>query len=293
MLMKKTLTLILAIVLVLTMPVCAFANSNNVVVSSQAPVLNSISFKNADIQGVFDPYVYEYGITLADPSVTPTLDDYEINGDANIFVTYKTDLAGRQTGVIATLKFANGTVTYTFNYLNTASSTVNSNNNLAMVACELCEVYPALNQTDTKYTLYIPNDLTEINLSVATEDVGAHCSVPGTITIGDEKELDIPLTVIASDSTAKSYTFSVKRLDKTCQEVRDEMAQDDFTSLVEKQLTVQKTETAIIAGCAVGGLILLAILIKVVKRLTVKVSDSDESEFFEILATEQEESDEK
>ncbi len=293
MLMKKTLSFILTLMLVLTMPICVFANSNNVVVSSEAPVLNSISFKNADIDGAFDPYVYEYGVTLADPSVTPTLNTYEINGDANIFVTYKTDLAGRQTAIIATLKFANGSVIYTFNYLNPASSTVNSNNRLAMVACELCEVYPALNPTDTKYTLFIPSDLTEINLSVATEDVGAHCTVPGTITIGDKQELEIPLTVIASDSTVKNYIFSVKRLDKTCDEVREEMAQEDFTSLVEKQITVQKTETAIVIGCAIGGIILLAILIKVVKRLTVKVSDADESEFFEILATEQEESDEE
>lgn len=289
MLMKKTLTFILTMVLVLTMPICAFANSNNVVVSSQAPMLNSISFKNATIEGEFNPYTYEYGVTLADPSVTPTLNNYEINGEANIFVTYKTDLAGRQTGIIATLKFANGSVIYTFNYLNSATSTVNSNNNLAMVACELCEVYPALNPADTKYTLYIPSDLTEINLTVATEDVGAHCAVPGTITIGEEKELDIPLTVIASDSTAKAYTFSVKRLDKTCQEVRDEMAQDDFTSLVEKQMTVQKTETAIVIGCAVGGIILLAILIKLVKRLTVKVSDVDDVAFFETLEPEKDE----
>lgn len=293
MIMKKTLSFILALMIILTLPVCAFANSSNVVVSSQAPVLNSISFKNAEIDGVFDPYVYEYGVTLADPSVTPTLNAYEINGDANIFVTYNTDLAGRQTGIIATLKFANGTVIYKFNYLNPASSTVNSNNRLAMVACELCEVYPALNATDTKYTLYIPSDLTEINLSVATEDIGAHCDVPGTITIGDEQELEIPLIVIASDSTVKNYTFSVKRLNKTCQEVRDEMAQEDFTSLVEKQMTVQKTETAIVIGCAVGGIILLAILIKVVKRLTVKVSDVDESEFFEIVADQQKENEEE
>lgn len=293
MLMKKTLNFILSLILAMALPLCAWANSNNVVVSSQAPVLNSISFKNATIEGEFNSHTYEYGVTLADPTVTPTLNDYQISGDANLFVTYKTDLTGRQTGIIATLKFANGSVIYTFNYLNSATDTVNSNNNLAMVACELCEVYPALNDTDTKYTLYIPSDLTEINLTVATEDIGAHCAVPGTITIGDQQELEIPLTVIASDSTAKTYTFSVERLDKTCEEVRQEMAQPDFTSLVEKQMSVQKTGAAIVIGCAVVGIILLAILIKVVKRLTVKVSDIDETEFFDILVEKtEEESDE-
>lgn len=257
-----------------------------IALAEDVPALKSISFTNAKIDEKFSPDVYEYGITLDDPNVTPTIEKYSIDGKGEIFVTYNTDEAKHQNGIAVTLEYENGTVIYTFNYSNQTKLKPNANNNLALLDCHLGEVYPVLNEDTTDYKLYIPSDMTEIRLTAITDDTSAICEVPSSIKLNADQEPTITVTVTASDATTKVYSFRVKRLDKTMAEVEKEMAQPEFTSLVQGELFYQKPEFVIILCSVAGGIILLAVLIILSKRMTVKISDDDEVEFFSTLQEE-------
>lgn len=245
------------------------------------PTLNSISFKNAHIQEEFSPYAYEYSLVLDNPQATPTLENYSINGSADIFVTYNTDESKHQTGISVTLQFDNGSVIYTFSYINAAVYAESSNNFLKSAGCNLGEVYPAVNDSDTDYKLYIPSDLTEITLTAATQEVSAVCEVPGTVTLNSDQEPTLTISVTASNGETRVYNFKVKRLKKSSSEIRAEMAEPGFKSIVEGELFYQQPVFAISIISAAGGLLLLAVFIAAAKRLTVTVGDDDEVEYFD------------
>lgn len=254
-----------------------------VAMAEDAPALKSISFTNAKIDQKFSSDVYEYGLTLDDATITPMIEKYSIDGKGEIFVTYNTDEAKHQNGIAVTLEYGNGTVIYTFNYTNPPSYEPNANNNLAKLECHLGEVYPALNESTTDYKLYIPSDMTEIRLTAITDDTSAVCEVPSSIKLNTDQEPTITVTVTASDATTKVYSLRVKRLDKTMTEVEAEMNKPDFVSLVQGELFYQKPEFVITLCGVAGGLVLLAILIIISKRTTVKVHDDDEVEFFSTI----------
>lgn len=281
--MKKALSIIISAIILFSVyaPLLSFAAESATEEINNNPVLNSISFKNAVIEESFSPYTYEYGIMLEDPTVTPTLEDYEINGEANIFVTYNLDETKHQTGIIVTLQFENGSTIYTFNYINALPYNVNSNNLLAQASCRLGEIYPEINDKDTEYKLYIPNDLTELNLSAATQNVSAHCDIPGTITLKSDQEPTISVTVTASDASTRTYNFKIKRLNKTSAQVIKEMADPDFTSLVEGELFYKQPEFFIIIVSSAAGILILSILVLITKRFTLKVTDKEETEFYD------------
>lgn len=274
-----SMLLLLCVFLFPTSP-SAFAESTTN--PTQPPMLTSISFKNAEIEGNFNPQIYDYTLRLVDSTVTPTLKSYKTNKNADVFVTYKTDETKHTTGIDVTLGYENGSVIYTFNFPFAQTENVNSNNLLSAVDCKYGEVYPEINENDTDYKLYIPSDLTQITLSAATQDVSAYCEVPGTITLNTDQEPTITLIVTASDGSTREYALKVKRLNKTCDEVKYEMAQPGFTSIVEGELYYQKPEFFIAVVSAVAGTAMLIIFIFTTKRLTRKVQDADEEEFFDM-----------
>lgn len=280
--MKKSKQILSALLLlcVFLFPASLSGSAQTATNPAKPPVLTSISFKNAEIEGGFNPQIYDYTLKLIDNTVTPTLKSYKTSTNADIFVTYKTDETKHTTGIDVTLGYENGSVIYTFNFPFAERENVNSNNLLSAVDCKYGEVYPEINENDTDYKLYIPSDLTQITLSAATKNVSAYCEVPGTITLNTDQEPAITLIVTASDGSTREYTLKVKRLNKTCDEVRYEMAQPGFTSIVEGELYYQKPEFFIAVLSAAAGIAMLIIFIIVTKRLTRKVEDSDEEEFF-------------
>lgn len=275
--MKRVRACLVALmVLLFALPISVCAKQ-----AFEPPVLKDISFNNAKIEGDFSPNQFEYGITLEEPSVTPTLNSYKISDSAYIFVNYELDDAKHQTAIVVDVQNDNIKTSYVFRYLNVQKLEINSNNRLAHVECMLGEIYPALNEDSTSYSLYIPSDLTEITLSAAPEDTGAYCEVPGTQYIKPNQKPTITIQVTASDASTKKYTFKVKRLNKNVDEVKELMAQPDFTSLVEGELFYQKSEFKLIILCSVGGVLLLALLFSLLKRLAIKTADDDENEFFD------------
>lgn len=272
--MKKfAKVLICAIVtLMLLMPSYAMASST--------PELKSISFSNAVFDLPFTSSLHEFGITLIDPNKTPAVEDYEISGDADVLINYETDSANRQTGIMVTLEYESGSTIYRFDYTNPQEYTVNSNNNLAELSSENCELYPALSPDVTDYKLYVPSDMTDVNLVVRTEDAGAYCDMPTAITLNNGSEPEFAIIVTASDGSVKQYSVKIKYLDMTTKEVENKIVDPEFTSLVQDSLFYKRPEFNIIIISVIGGLVLIAIFVAIARRLTVKVNDEDEEEFF-------------
>jgi hypothetical protein len=278
---KKTITILSSLMLLFSVFVPQTVMAEEVLNTPMAaPTLTSISFKNAQIDEEFSPTAHEYALVLDDPEITPTLENYTISGSAEIFVTYITDDSKHQTGIKVTLEYESGSVYYLFNYKNATAYAPSDNNYLESVECDLGEVYPAINDKDTDYKLYIPSDLTEITLTAITQELTSVCEVPGTITLNANQEPTLAITVTSSNGDTRIYNFKVKRLNKNTDEVKALMAEPDFKSIVQGELFYQKPTFIILIISVAAGLVLLLMFIKIAKRLTVRVDDEDEVDFF-------------
>lgn len=293
--MKKAVNLMLAVMLAAAVFAPFSALGEDAPAELATPLLTEISFKNATIDGEFSPLKKEYTITLQDTTQTPTLKSYSIDGEAELFVTYSLDMTNHQTGIVATLEFEGGTNIYNFAYSNAKNDSDSPNNLLSELTVKggLGEVYPAINEKDTEYSLYIPSDMTVLNLTAVTQDVNAGCACTKEFTLKPDQKLEFEATVTAANGDTRVYTFKVKRLDKTTEEVKAEIADPNFETLVKGELFYQKPVFMITVCAAAGGLLLLILFIRLAKRLMVKAGDPEEQGFFEESEEEEEQEEEK
>lgn len=274
--MKRILPALLCLICLMCGSI--FANAAEAPIKN-APYLENISFSNADIDGGFRMDETRFTLTLKNPNQSAALQSYSVNGSANVLATYQYDDANRQTCIIVTLEFDSGSVIYTFTYSNAPEYSVNSNANLADINCEYGEVRPEINSEDTAYKLYVPNDLTEINITPVTQDINATAtSMPVTLREGQETE--IPITVTASDGSTKKYIFDIIRVNKTTEEVKAEMAQPGYVSFVAGERFYEQPVFAVTVGAVAGGLIVILIIAAIVKRVAANPYDTEEKEFY-------------
>ncbi len=255
--------------------------------AAEIPSLRAVSFKNATVQEALAPDRYEYTLVLDDPKQTPTLENYEVSGDAKVFTEYLYDSTQRQNGIAVTLEHENGSVKYRFLYQNAQRKTNSSNNYLQSVSCPLGVVYPEISHDTDRYRLYVPSDLTELELSAAPEDVEAHCEVPGTITLSAQQEMKIVIQVTAADGSVRPYTFRVRRMDKTSQEAEQLIREGNTDLLIKSERFYQKPAFLICFFGILGSALLLWLLVNLTKRFAVQVGDSEEVPFFAEEETEE------
>ncbi len=247
------------------------------------PELKSISFKNATIDTGFKGDVLEYTITLEDNTVSPTLESFEAADKENpgeLFVTYITDEAGHQTGIKAELSSSTGSgVNYVFLYSNPAEYEINSNNYLSDIYSPYAELEESITHDSDSYRLYIPKDLTTLTVTPVTEDINASCPQLN-LTLNDDKTIPITLNCTASDGSVRTYKIKIKRVDKTLDEVKEEMQQEGYTTFVTGTRFYENTSFYVIAGSALGGLIVLFALYKAIRRFAVSPYDPQEKPFY-------------
>ncbi len=274
--MKKTIAFVITLLAALSLCSCAFAAEAPI---KNAPFLESIEFSNADIDGGFKQDKTLYSLTLKYPSQSAVLASYKVNGNADVFATYLYDSSNHQTGITVTLNFTNGSVIYTFNYSNVQNYAISSNADLKALNCEYAEVQPAINKDDTVYKIYIPRDLTELSVTPVADDVNAFAA-PINLTLRAGQETDFSTTVIASDGTTKKYTFKIKRVNKTIEDVKAEMAEPDYTSFVEGELFYQKPVFTVTVCAVAGGISAIIIILLIIRRVAVNPYDSEEKPFY-------------
>lgn len=276
MIMKKAVISICVFIMMLFSASAVFASDSPI---DSAPYLESVSFKNAEIDGGFALGKTGFDLILENPESSPIIDNYRVSGKANVFVTYSYDKANHQTGVQITLAFESGSIIYTFNYKNAMQYQITDNANLAAISCELGEVQPNITDGNTNYKLYIPSDLTQISITPITQDVNAYCA-PVNIELNEKQEPEISLTVQASDGSTKNYKFKVKRVRKTTDEVRLLMQSEDYVSFAQGELLYRRPEFIIAVCSAVIGAAVLIIAAVLMKRVIVNPYDRDEKEFY-------------
>lgn len=279
--MKKVFAFIFALViLTASTHTLALASGGN---AEEVPVLTSVTFKNAKIDGEFNGNTNSYSLILDDPDVSPIIASYEPEG-LKVTAVYNYDETHHPTGITVTASRDNSIQysTYFFSYSNLNTYQINSNNLISSISCDYCELSPQVNDKDTEYTLYVPSDLTTIELSVVAKDINAYCTYGGKISCTEGQELTIPITVTASNGEQRQYRVNVERLEKNIEQVKAEMADPDFKSLIDGEKIYQKNGFKVGVIAAIVGIILIVAFVKITKKITIKVSDDDETSFYQL-----------
>lgn len=275
--MRRRLSLFLAFVLIF---VCMLTPPTGALASDEIPSLVAISFKNARLDVPFSEDNQDYSITLDDNTVTPTLEKYGIRGNADLFINYVYDDTNHQIGVTATLQYELGTRIYNFTYSNPATYVENNNNKLSAIYSQYAELSPAINDSDTSYKMYIPSDLKELTVTPVTSDVNAYCA-PVTLILTEDQAPKITLSCRASNGSVRNYVITIKRVNKTCEEVKQEMAQEDYESFVTGTRLHETPEFLVGLFSVLGGILIIILLFSYTRRITVNPIDSDEVYFFD------------
>ncbi|MCI6354445.1 hypothetical protein [Eubacterium coprostanoligenes] len=281
--MKKTIKALLcvAMMLAVVVPFTVFAGDKAESKTVKAPTLQSIEFNDAEIEGDFSPTQFYYNINVNSDGETPTLKKYKVSKGAEIFVTYNQDGVN---GINVEVKNVTLSANYFFEYkYNDVNVNLNSNTNLKELDCELGCVYPAINNEETYYQLYIPKDMTELKLTAVPEDLGASCNVPKEFKMTTEQNPIIEASVVSSDGTLKSYKFEVKRLDLTSKELKKELKNNSYEDIIKNEVFHKSPQFRVMLLGIFGGIVILAIAVLILKRVAVKAQDDDETEFFDYL----------
>ncbi len=281
--MKKTIKALLcvAMMLAVVVPFTVFAGDKAESKTVKAPTLQSIEFNDAEIEGDFSPTQFYYNINVNSDGETPTLKKYKVSKGAEIFVTYNQDGVN---GINVEVKNVTLSANYFFEYkYNDVNVNLNSNTNLKELDCELGCVYPAINNEETYYQLYIPKDMTELKLTAVPEDLGASCNVPKEFKMTTEQNPIIEASVVSSDGTLKSYKFEVKRLGLTSKELKKELKNNSYEDIIKNGVFHKSPQFKVMLLGIFGGIVILAIAVLILKRVAVKAQDDDETEFFDYL----------
>ena len=281
--MKKTIKALLcvAMMLAVVVPFTVFAGDKAESKTVKAPTLQSIEFNDAEIEGDFSPTQFYYNINVNSDGETPTLKKYKVSKGAEIFVTYNQDGVN---GINVEVKNVTLSANYFFEYkYNDVNVNLNSNTNLKELDCELGCVYPAINNEETYYQLYIPKDMTKLKLTAVPEDLGASCNVPKEFKMTTEQNPIIEASVVSSDGTLKSYKFEVKRLGLTSKELKKELKNNSYEDIIKNEVFHKSPQFKVMLLGIFGGIIILVIAVLILKRVAVKAQDDDETEFFDCL----------
>lgn len=281
--MKKTIKALLcvAMMLAVVVPFTVFAGDKAESKTVKAPTLQSIEFNDAEIEGDFSPTQFYYNINVNSDGETPTLKKYKVSKGAEIFVTYNQDGVN---GINVEVKNVTLSANYFFEYkYNDVNVNLNSNTNLKELDCELGCVYPAINNEETYYQLYIPKDMTELKLTAVPEDLGASCNVPKEFKMTTEQNPIIEASVVSSDGTLKSYKFEVKHLDLTSKELKKELKNNSYEDIIKNEVFHKSPQFKVMLLGIFCGIVILAIAVLILKRVAVKAQDDDETEFFDYL----------
>lgn len=281
--MKKTIKALLcvAMMLAVVVPFTVFAGDKAESKTVKAPTLQSIEFNDAEIEGDFSPTQFYYNINVNSDGETPTLKKYKVSKGAEIFVTYNQDGVN---GINVEVRNVTLSANYFFEYkYNDVNVNLNSNTNLKELDCELGCVYPAINNEETYYQLYIPKDMTKLKLTAVPEDLGASCNVPKEFKMTTEQNPIIEASVVSSDGTLKSYKFEVKRLGLTSKELKKELKNNSYEDIIKNEVFHKSPQFKVMLLGIFGGIVILAIAVLILKRVAVKAQDDDETEFFDYL----------
>lgn len=283
--MKRVIKCVLCffILIVYSFSFCISAFAEDIVRSEEPTSneckLSAVSFTNGSINEPFSKDRFEYTFTLENESVKPKLESYEITS-GNLFVNYETDETGVDRGIVAVVTDGTTESRYRFAYSNLTDIETNSDNSLESIEFNCAYLEDDIRKDLKQYKLYIPNDLTVLNIYPTAHDGNAVCSGPFEFVLDEKQQQPVIISVVASDKTVKEYKFKIHRVDLTQKEFQKCLLDGDFEKIVKSKpfLTGPPLYIAIIS--TVCGLIVVFACLFLAKKYLINTDKPDNASFF-------------
>lgn len=138
---------------------------------------------------------------------------------------------------------------------------------------------PEFNSEKTKYTLYIPSDLTQIIITPTASSQNATANKIN-LTLSEMQEPTISITCKAESGNTQKYTFKIKRIDKTVSEIEKEISKNGYAAYINKSKFYQQTDFLICLGTVLAGIIILTLLYLFFRKKLIKPYDESEEPFY-------------
>lgn len=142
------------------------------------------------------------------------------------------------------------------------------------------ELDPKFDGSKTKYTLYIPSDLTQIVITPTPKSENAKANKIN-LTLGTKQEPEITVSCTCADDK-KEYTIQIKRIDKTTSEIEKEISQNGYAVYVTNQKFYQKTDFLVCACAVLIGVLIITLLYLFTRKKLIKAYDENEKPFYRI-----------
>ena len=261
---------------------CAWAADGSTAAgNAQAePYLESISFDGGKINEPFAGDRYSYTFTLDEPGQRPLLKSYEITS-GRLYITYNVNEAGAETGIVATVQTQNARRRYEFTYTNVDDVVVNSDASLASIEFNCAYLADDIYEDMPSYTLYIPSDLTVLNIYPVANDANAVCSGPFEFVLEPDQNPAVNITVTASDMTTRTYTFQTVRVSLTQAQFVRCLENGDIDTIIASRPLLSQPGVKIALGAGGFGLALLLVAVPVLRRVFLSTLPPDDIAFFE------------
>lgn len=260
---------------------CAYgASADSTTQAQDEPYLNSISFDGGTINETFSKNRYTYTFTLSQPGTRPLLKSYNISA-GRLYITYEVNEAGVETGVVATVQTQDAKRVYEFLYSNVDEIVENSDTSLASIDFNCAYLADDIYEDQSQYLLYIPSDLTVLNIYPVANDANAVCSGPFEFTLEPDQSPSVNITVTASDKTTRTYTFQTVRVTLTQEQFVQCLENGDVDTIENSRpfLSQPGVKVAIVAGAF--GLVVLLIAVPVCRKVLLSTEPPDDIEFFD------------
>ena len=138
---------------------------------------------------------------------------------------------------------------------------------------------PEFNSEKTKYTLFIPSDLTQIIITPTASSQNASANKID-LTLSEKQEPTISITCKAQSGNTQKYTFKIKRIDKTVSEIEEEISKNGYAVYINKSKFYQQTDFLICTGAVLAGIIILILLYLFFRKKLINPYDESEKPFY-------------
>ena len=198
-----------------------------------------------------------------------------------LYITYNVNEAGAETGIVATVQTQNARRRYEFTYTNVDDVVVNSDASLASIEFNCAYLADDIYEDMPSYTLYIPSDLTVLNIYPVANDANAVCSGPFEFVLEPDQNPAVNITVTASDMTTRTYTFQTVRVSLTQAQFVRCLENGDIDTIIASRPFLSQPGVKIALGAGGFGLALLLVAVPVLRRVFLSTLPPDDIAFFE------------
>ena len=170
-------------------------------------------------------------------------------------------------------------ILFTFTVAFADENNDDSDCSLSAISVNCGKLDPEFTSDNTKYTLYIPSDLTQVIITPTPASKSATSSKID-ITLAKEQEPTIAVICSAQNGDKNEYKLKIKRIDKTLAEIQNEIEQNGYAVYVKETKFYQNKDVIFTVSFVILGIIILAVLYLITHKKLIKPYDGGEKPFY-------------